>query len=90
MISQAHGRRYHFGQPQGNGAQINRKPTKYICNHPNGGAVVKSVLDAAGFEEPVALWYQSGKDWHLNTVVDRKNMPEWAKNYTQGLARKKA
>jgi hypothetical protein len=74
-----------YGTKGGTGPNTGKKARKFLCPTPGDDTapVTKRVFNADGFKRPVALWYEHAAVWHLNTVVDGDNLPEWAKNYTQ-------
>ena len=78
-----------YGQKGGLGPNTGKKAVKFLCPHPLGiqradEVKIKRVFDsgAADWANPVALWYKAQGEWHLNTVVDGDNVPDWAKHYT--------
>lgn len=74
------------GQRGGVGPNAGKVSTKFRCTDPAGLPKTKRVFNSESYEEPVSLWYEHNGIWYLNTVVDKKNMPDWAKNYTIGEA----
>lgn len=84
MRSMAHGRNtLGWGKKGGTSPNAGKTAIKYRCTDPEGKQATKRVFAPAPYEQPVALYYQHGGVWHLNTVIDAKNRPDWAKNYTE-------
>jgi hypothetical protein len=73
-----------YGKIGGTSPNAGKKASKFLCRTPGDDTapVIKRVF-TTGFKRPVALWYQHATVWHLNTVVDGEDLPEWAKNYIQ-------
>lgn len=73
-----------YGRIGGTSPNVGKTATKFRCSHPASGPdQIKRVFKREGMTRPVALWYEHGGTWFLNSVVDGDNLPDWAKNYTQ-------
>lgn len=70
------------GQRGGVGPNAGKASAKFLCTGPKGQQKTKRVFNAADFQEPVSVWYEHAGVWYLNTVLDKKNLPDWAANYT--------
>lgn len=74
-----------YGMKGGLGPNTGKKAVKFTCQHPLRGQPPKTKRvfdsDAAAWAHPVALWYKAKGVWHLNTVVDGDNVPNWASDY---------
>lgn len=66
------------------------RPTRFRCKSPGQGYQMKQVQGGDQYEVPVSLWYQVGKSWMLQAVVDEKSLPDWANNYVKSSAEKMA
>ncbi len=83
-----------YGMKGGLGPNTGKKATTFLCVHPLGlkhstsEPTRKRVFssDAATWAKPVGLWYRAKDEWHLNTVVDGDNLPDWAAHYTTSPA----
>lgn len=75
-----------YGQRGGDGPTAGKKATKFSCTGPTGQKQSKRVFNAENYEQPVSIWYEHAGTWYLNTVLDKNNLPDWAKNYTIGEA----
>lgn len=75
-----------------NGANrpTSRRPARFRCKSPGKGHQMKQVPGGDEYEVPVSLWYKHGNTWLLQAVVDEKNLPDWAANYTKSSAEKMA
>ena len=87
MGSLAHGRNYLIGHGNPNGAP-KRTSARFSVTAPDGSKRFKDVVNGHGIKDPVALFYKHGERWITQTVVDRGNMPDWARNYTEGPAKR--
>lgn len=85
----SHGRNYLIGSGHRGGPR-RPKNVRFTCRAPNGFSIVKSVPVLEELKKPVSLWYEHNGQWHLHTVVDKENMPDWARNYSLGSAVKKS
>ncbi len=77
-----------YGQKGGEGPNTGKTAVKFTCPHPirDQDAKPKRVYSpgAETWKNPTAFWYQGqDKSWHLNTVVDGDNLPDWHQPYTK-------
>ncbi len=81
MVRTAHGRRYIFGQNPPREAERERR-ARFRTITPDGRRVKLTMNVKGTFQEPMVVFTNETGKWLARTVVDKKNLPDWAKNYT--------
>lgn len=76
-----------YGRRGGTSPNVGKKAMTYRCPHPVTGEPVYKKRFKRDPDSPVAVWSQYEGTWHLDAIIDAKDLPRWVKRgYLAGNA----